>query len=383
MQTNSKKYYFYGRGVLKPALIAIVFFASSTSIAPGKNPSKLENIRYERIDKKEYISLHTFKSIERNIRVNWDPLLLTAQIIHGSHEVKLQVDAGFFISDGQQYPIEYPPVFYRGKIYLPKPLVEELFTELKIPVKYKFDTQKIYVQKDTQTHKPGGLDFIILDPGHGGKDPGAFGVTSVKEKKITLDVALHVFQYLKKAYPGTKIYLTRDRDKFISLEKRAAMANQKLGSHNFGIFISLHCNSTLQSSVKGYEIFYLSQNPGSEEDRKVMIRENDNLSSGESSIAILESYLLNSQILAESKMLARQFNKAFMTDLKGFVISRGVRKADFHVLRKSLMPAVLVELGYISNSSETTVLQTDLFKDKISKSISNGIGNFIRNKPGI
>lgn len=346
------------------------------------NPETLNRITYDRIDSREYISLTQFRKVAKNTKTDWDPLLLTLKIRHGRKIVKMQVDSKFYISNGEQYPLDFAPVFQKNNLYIPRPLVEELFTDLAIPVSFRFDDKSITVREETKSKKAlSGLDFIVIDPGHGGKDPGAFSVNSVMEKKIALEVSTYINSYLKKEFPDIKIYMTRYKDEFLTLEKRSDIANEKLGNQRFGIFISFHCNSTLQNNIRGYEIFYLSQNPGSEEDRKVMMRENDLVASGDPEIGMIESFLLNSQILAESKVLARQLNRTLMTELKGTVVSRGVRKADFRVLRKSLMPAVLVEMGYISNASELKVLQTDSYKKKLAISIANGIRKFIKYTP--
>jgi len=330
------------------------------------------------------LSFDELKKNIQNAQFSWNPLLLTAQIKHEKNEVRFQVDSSFYISNGDQYSLEYPPVFDSGNLYIPSALAEELFTGLGLPVHYSFQKKKVQVKSEKSGNTPNGsLDFIMIDPGHGGKDPGAFGVSGVKEKDITFEVSRYLQNYLKKEFPLLKIYITRDRDSFIPLERRSDMANTKLKGNSFGLFISIHCNSALQKSVHGFEIFYLAQNPGSDEDRKVMMRENDIVSSGDPDIGTIESYLLNSQILAESKVLARQLNRTLMTEYGNMIVSRGVRRADFRVLRKALMPAVLLEIGYISNDHEVQVLQSEAFKKNLASSLSKGIKNFIKYRPVI
>jgi len=344
-----------------------------------KNESRLE---YDKLEGGEYISLQRFKSVVKHTRVDFDPILLTAKIIHGKKTLRIQVDSKFYAVGDDLYSLEFAPVYHKNDIYLPRPLVEEVFTELALPVSYKFEKKNITVVDEPKMDvKINGIDFIVIDPGHGGRDPGASSGTSVIEKKITMEVAEYLDDLLKREFPGVRIYMTRHKDVYVALEKRADIANDHLEKNNFGIFISLHCNATLERGIHGYEVFYLSQNPGSEEDRKVMMRENDLVSSGDPDIDSIESYLLNSQILAESKMLARQLNRTLMTELSGQVSSRGVRKADFRVLRKSLMPAVLIEMGYISNSDEAAVLQTGRYKKNLGDAISSGIKNFIKYRP--
>jgi N-acetylmuramoyl-L-alanine amidase len=336
------------------------------------------------IGKIEYISLGNFKNLNKKIEVNWNPLLLTAELHYGKNKIRFQADTRFFVSNSDAYSLKDPPVFYKNDLYLPRELVEEIITELSIPVNFKFEEKNLKVQEDKPVHRAkAGLDFIMIDPGHGGKDPGAFGFSRVMEKDITIKTSLYLYEYLKKQFPGVKIYISRQSDTFVSLEKRSDIANKKLNRNGLGIFISIHCNSTIQRNIHGYEVFYLSQTPGSEEDRRVMMRENDIISAPEPEISMIESYLLNSQVLSESKMLARQINRALLTQMDGVVSSRGVRKADFKVLRRSLMPAVLLEIGYISNKNEAEVLQSSKFREKLAVGISEAINNFIKKRPGI
>jgi len=369
--------------IIASLIFKIGLVYSLLSFVIFSNEKKSENhIAYDTINHKEYISLNRFRKVAKNVHIDFNRLLLTVEVIHKKKMVRFQVNSKFYYSDGGMYPLDYAPVYQKNDVYMPRTLVEDLFTELDLSISYKFDNKKVTVREESHKMRSNaGIDFIVIDPGHGGKDPGASGTSSAIEKKITLDVSEYLNKYLNNEFPGVKIYMTRSRDNFVSLEKRSDIANKKLNKENFGVFISLHCNSTLSQNVHGYEVFYLSQNPGSEEDRKVMMRENDLLSSGDPDIGLIESYLLNSQILAESKTLARQLNRSLMTELSGHVTSRGVRKADFRVLRKSLMPAVLIEMGYISNTAEASVLQTDKYKLKLANAISIGIKNFIKFKP--
>lgn len=344
-------------------------------------------LKFKYIQGKKYIGLKELKSINHSLKVNWNPLLLVLELRHKNHSVRMKADEKFFISQGTQYPLQSPPLNRQGEFYLPEENLEEILTELGLPVHYRIKKEGVLFKNDPPKNTPkssgGRLEFIMIDPGHGGKDPGAFGQYSAVEKKITLDVSLYLYHYLRKAYPQLHVYITRANDRFIALDKRSEKANQKLRGNNYGLFISLHCNSSLQSKVRGYEIFYLAQNPGSDEDRQVMIRENNNLDAGEADVGKIESFLLNSQILAESKMLARELNRTLLTQMKGVVVSRGVRRADFRVLRKSLMPAVLIEMGYISNSREVKVIQSQQYKERLARAVLDAVKNFIAHHPGL
>ncbi len=366
-----------------------VLTALFLALAPGL----LAGLGIQHIGGRPYVSLDEFLKASDKFKSEWNPLTLKLDITYEEKLVRMEIGAPYYISDGYQYQLQYGPTIQNNVIYLPRELVEELFTEFQLPIQYRFKENKVATipkaaptadQKKSPDIAPrkAKLDFIVIDPGHGGKDPGAFGVSSIQEKEITLKVSQHLYYHLKKAFPETSVYITRFDDRFITLEGRAEIANRKLEKHGFGIYISIHCNSALTNKVHGYEIFYLAQNPSSEEARQVMLRENA-LVNGEGEVALLESFLLDSQLIAESKVLARQMDGAFRGELNGTVSSRGVRRADFAVLRHSLMPAILLEMGYISNSAEANMLQSKKFRDKLSAGVEEGIREFMKNRPGI
>jgi len=329
-----------------------------------------------------YLELQQLSVVE-NLSSECDSLSLICEVNYGEKKVRIQVDKPFFISENIQYETGTPVIIRESKIYISQNMTEELFSELNIPLKYRFTAGELLIdyQKKRSTFES-RLEFIVIDPGHGGKDPGAFGINEVAEKDIVLSVSRYLFFSLKKRFPDINIFITRFNDEFISLGDRSIIANRKLNNHNFGIFISLHCNATFQKKIHGYELFYLAQNSSNEEARQVMLMEN-NLVEGTRDIMGLESTLIDSQIISESKVLARQFDAAFMDIIGDRVISRGVRSADFAVLRETLLPSILVEMGYISNSREAMVLQSEEYKRLLSDAIGKGIDNFIANRPGI
>lgn len=361
------------------ALFLVVFPFSSHFFA-----GDVKGLSIETIDSKPYVRFKDFLNSTKGLRYQWNALRLEAEIIYHNKSVKIQLDAPYYISGSYQYPLDAAPVLYKNEIYLPRALVEELFTEFKLPLKYAFGDKRVDYKETPAIRGPlkVQLDFIVIDPGHGGKDPGAYSGKNLVEKKIVLDVGRYLYDYFKRAFPGTKIYITRYNDTFVTLKGRAKIANYKLQKDKFGIFISLHCNSSIVKRVHGYEIFYLAQNPTNEEARQLMMVENQYVS-GEAYVGRLESYLLDSQLISESKVLAREMNKAFMVYLNGMVSSRGVRRADFAVLRGVLMPAILVEMGYISNRREGGVLRSSKFRKQVAKGLEEGVRRFMKNRPGM
>lgn len=208
--------------------------------------------------------------------------------------------------------------------------------------------------------------IIVIDPGHGGKDPGALGSNS-KEKDITLQVALQLGRILKANIPEATIVYTRLSDKFVELYRRAEIANE----YRADLFISLHCNSLPhkspnRQSVKGTEVYVMGLHK-TEENLEVAKRENAAILKEANYQARYDgfdpnspqSYILLS--LRQQTHLANSLNLANKIDLelrtRANRTSRGVKQAGFVVLSKTTMPSILIELGFLSNPEEEKYLQ--------------------------
>ncbi len=224
------------------------------------------------------------------------------------------------------------------------------------------------------------LDVIVIDAGHGGKDPGTIGVDHTKEKDITLDVALRLGELIKKNLKGVKVVYTRTTDRFVELYRRTQIANDAGGK----IFISLHCNSMPRkpSRANGFEIYLLR--PGlTEEAVAIAAREN-------SVVKLEEGYQQRYQKLTEEEFIivtmaqssymkyseefAEIASRAMAEGLK--IKNSGVKQAGFYVLVGASMPNVLVELGYLSNKKEEQVLRSRTGREKISEALFRGIKEY-------
>ncbi len=213
-----------------------------------------------------------------------------------------------------------------------------------------------------------GLDIrtIMIDPGHGGKDPGAmFG--SLKEKDINLRLAKILGRMLKKK--GFRVLYTRTKDVFIPLEERTVMAN----SMGADLFISLHVNAHRNRRVRGIEVYYLNL-ANSKEAVRVAARENAVSSKSISDLqAILTDLMLNSKI-KESSVLASKVLFSVLKDCRKYRPgSNGVRHAPFYVLMGARMPAILIEIGYITNPIDRKRLMSYSYLKRLAKGIVNGI----------
>ncbi len=218
-----------------------------------------------------------------------------------------------------------------------------------------------------------GVRTVVLDPGHGGKDPGAIAY-GMKEKDIVLNVAKRLAEHLRRDL-GLTVILTRETDIYLPLEQRTAIAN----TNNADLFISLHINAHPSPQVNGFETYFLNLSTN-EEAMRVAARENATSTHQMSDLQdILLDIMRNSKI-SESSRLARQVHESIGVSLSNAPFSlkdMGVKQAPFYVLIGAEMPAILVELAFISNPEDAKLLGQDSFLDQLAGTISSGIGSYI------
>ena len=220
---------------------------------------------------------------------------------------------------------------------------------------------------------------IVLDPGHGGKDPGALG-TVLKEKEVVLSIALKLKKYLQ-TMPNTTVLLTREKDIFVPLAERASYANK----HHANLFVSLHCNASKNKQAKGVEVYVMGMSK-MDENLEVAIKENsvvtleDNYETTYGGIDpnSTEAYIIFSHLqnlyLKKSLQLTSRINKSLVDQLH--FKDRGVHQAPFFVLWKTTMPSVLVEIGYISNKEDEKLLTSDSFQNEIALAIYKALVDY-------
>lgn len=215
---------------------------------------------------------------------------------------------------------------------------------------------------------------IVVDPGHGGKDPGARGHRGTEEKDITLKVALKLRDLLSKQ-PGIRVLMTRERDEFVELGDRAKFAN----GQEADLFVSIHVNSHPQRSVKGIEIYHF----GEAKDQRaleVAARENGTpLNSTGVGWEYLVADLLTAKKIEESLELAWTAKEAMVTNLNGHyeLLDHGVKTAPFYVLRFTSMPSILAEIAFISNADEEDLLRSTRFTTRVAEALMEGVKSFL------
>jgi len=221
--------------------------------------------------------------------------------------------------------------------------------------------------------------YILIDPGHGGRDPGAIGKHQVggklhliKEKDVVLDVSKRLYNYLKVRYPEKKIFLIRDNDSFLELEERTRLANSvSLAKNEAIIFISMHANASFKKDSKGFEVWYLPPDY-----KRELIGAREVESNNREILPILNT-MLEVEFSAESVMLAEQILEELETKVGEVTINRGLKAETWFVVRNSKMPSVLIELGFITNPEEGLLLENEEYLQKLAEGIYNGVSNFI------
>ncbi|MFQ3575527.1 MAG: N-acetylmuramoyl-L-alanine amidase [Cytophagales bacterium] len=224
------------------------------------------------------------------------------------------------------------------------------------------------------------LKKVVLDAGHGGKDPGCVGKT-YKEAEIALKVVLELGKLIKEQHPDVEVIYTRKENKFVELGERANIANKS----NADLFISIHCNASPNTGVRGTETYFMGMHK-TDDNLDVAKRENAVVMQEENYLDKYDGFDPSSPI---SHILFANYQNAFLSNSLHFaekvekrmsektgLKSRGVRQAGFLVLWKTTMPSTLVEIGYLSNLEEEKFLGKAENQLKIAEGIANAFTDY-------
>jgi N-acetylmuramoyl-L-alanine amidase len=225
--------------------------------------------------------------------------------------------------------------------------------------------------------RPAGTRVVVIDAGHGGRDPGKIGPNRLREKDVALALAKRVGALLKER--GYEVHLTRTTDTLIALADRPRLANRWKGGRPSAIFLSIHANSVARGDARGYETFFLSD-ARTEDERRVAEMENaavefeDADGEHDSELDGILAGLRNDYYVRASSELAEVVQEELSLFHTG--PNRGVKRAGFNVLVGALLPAVLVEVAFISNREEANLLGTSAFQDKIAFGLAEAVDRF-------
>lgn len=273
--------------------------------------------------------------------------------------------------EDEYYNFFYPIVYVEGEYCLPEHFLKEILPQIfTTNSQYKDDFLILNMRNSSS------IKVIVLDPGHGGKDPGAEGADGLQEKDIVLSVAQKLKVRIEQEMDA-RVLLTREDDSFVSLKERTTFANNNCAD----LFISIHTNAAENKKAHGVEVYYLSE-AKNDESRAAQALENAVVEEFEGEEALQEytqadyviSDLVQSAQLMESISLAYKFQNNMVLETES--LDRGVKSANFFVLRGAFMPSVLVEMGFISNKVEGNKLNQDYFQDQLVESMVYGIKSF-------
>ena len=338
-----------------------------------RNSSDSERLEAISIEDFNYYSLNDMKNKLRTVNqyIDYENGKVSFNIFHES--MIIYVNSFYVSARGQICNLSYPIINKNGDFFVPETFFSRSLITL-FPEKFSW-------QKNNDTliaEKPldRRINTIVLDPGHGGKDPGSIG-KKTREKHLTLQVASKLKEKLEKNL-GIKVILTRSQDEFVSLQDRTNLANK----NNADLFISLHTNGARSKNAQGIEVYFFSPATTSDE-RAVAAFENSVVELYEGGMDAVKAYddlqfiladLLQSEQLEESSDLSIRLQTELINVSKQQ--DRGVKQADFYVLRGAFMPAVLIELGFITNEKEEEKLMNKDHQDKLVNAIVEGIGSF-------
>ena len=220
--------------------------------------------------------------------------------------------------------------------------------------------------------------IIVIDPGHGGKDTGGIGVYGIREKNIVLPIGLNLKNILEKR--GYKVYMTRNKDYFVTLPNRTKFANR----HHANLFISIHCNIIRSdSNVHGPTTYFLSPARTARASR-VAKYENSAIGNLHTTNQQIVLNFLNKSRIIQSDKFAMDVQRNVVYNLRKYyknVGDRGVRPAPFWVLVGTQMPAILIETGFLTNKQEALRLNNSLYRKRLARGIANGIDSyFMKNR---
>ena len=300
---------------------------------------------------------------ELDLVVEWESFRNVATLRRGLDTLSFKLGADLYVS-GQGIGLEAPPAFRRdGAVYVP------------------FET--LGVIRDTFA---GGrataprIQAIFIDPGHGGKDPGAVGDHGdfvVYEKDVVLSVSLELARLLRDRFPEKEIVLSRDSDYFLDLEERTEIANELKNRVDGNIiYTSIHANAAFNNSADGFEVWILP----SDVDRSVL--EDEEVAEAEESVLPILNVMRQEEYLIDSELLGRSILDSVDTELAGATPNRGIRYESWAVVRHARMAAALVEVGFVTNKGEAELLTQEDYLARIGRGIYNGVLKHIERYEG-
>jgi N-acetylmuramoyl-L-alanine amidase len=298
--------------------------------------------------------------------INWDYDSFTRAVVltKDAHKINLMVGDTLVLLDGQPLHMSHPVDIYQGTVVVPykfkEQILDTLFKQTISPPKVA--TCVLRIRK------------VVIDAGHGGNDPGAIGRSGLREKDVNLDIAKRISKLLRSE--GVDVVMTRNTDSFIPLPRRVEIANNSRAD----LFIAVHSNANRVRSMNGLEVYYVSTSADDSKRAYASARNaaldfnSDCFASNSLDLKATLWDMSYTRSRAESIELSRSICKAIENNLGIRII--GIKGARYEVLRGARMPAVLVEVGFLSNGNEEHMLKNSYYRQKIAESIVEGVHGY-------
>ena len=298
---------------------------------------------------------------ENGITLHWDPLSRSGMLEKNGRYISFSVGNGFVLKDFTLLVKEDAPYIEDNSLMVSQSFMSGAENFLNGTV-------------DISSYKIGA---ILIDPGHGGKDPGALREwtfdgkkVKIQEKDITLTTGLMLRDLLQKAYPDKRILMTRSTDVYLKLEERTEIANSvKLNENEAILYVSIHVNASLDQSVSGYESWYLTPDYR----RQVLDRK---VSDDEDVQSILND-MMEEEYTLESILISKFVLEGIGEQVGSLSKSRGMKANDWFVVKNSMMPSVLLEIGFLTNETEARLLGDESYLKKVALGVYNGLQAFV------
>jgi N-acetylmuramoyl-L-alanine amidase len=299
-----------------------------------------------------------------------------------SEAVRFYEGSPFFTAGSDVYQLPNPVYRFAGQLMIPAGWALEWLPRAR-PRRWRYLDGRL-VERPGVALTPPARDrwLVVVDPGHGGKDPGTTGVAGTREKDVALAIARKLAKRLGRER-GIEVVLTRDRDTLVALDDRPRITQIKGIEATPDLFLSIHANSMPKkpNSMRGVETYFLAV-AKTEEARRVAMRENsavrfeaDVRPEEVEPLQFILSDLQSTDVLRESSLLAATIDRS--VEAKSPARSLGVRQAGFIVLVGATMPAVLVEVGYLSNPEEERLLRSSSYQAKIADALADAVVRYL------
>lgn len=302
----------------------------------------------------------------KGINLSYDTYARALILNRGLHKISLRIGDTMALVDGEAQYLRHPVDLYQGMVVVPLKFKEQvldvLFPDIVSPYKKEIALVKIKIKK------------VVVDPGHGGTDPGAIAASGLREKDVNLDIAKRLSRIL--GLDAIDVVMTRSSDRYVSLSGRVDIANRVRPD----LFLSIHANANRVKSLNGFEVYYVSSKV-SDSSRA--------LSSAKSLALNIDSSCFASRSLdlkatlwdmiytfsrAESINLGERICRVVENNLDARVL--GVKAANYYVLKGVSHPAVLIEVGFLSNTNEERKLRNGFYRQKIAEAIAEGLRKY-------